>query len=181
MRESGRAWLWLAASAGGFTLAMLGACSGAAHNSLLDAPADAPDATGSKPIDSGHDAASSGSSSGNGDDGSDEAGPVGNCSTDTCADGCCDSNGRCQSGDQNSQCGSNGASCQNCADVSGVCAAKTCLASASSGSGSGGMGSGSSSSSGGAMCNALVCTACAFGTPCCRIDNMCGCMTLFCN
>ncbi|HEX3772167.1 MAG TPA: hypothetical protein VHV30_14925 [Polyangiaceae bacterium] len=182
MRASGRAGLWLTGGAGAVALALLGSCSGAAPNDLLDAPPEMPDATNVSNVDSGrHD---SGSSSGAmAEDDASESGPPGNCGAATCADGCCDENGHCQSGDQDTQCGSGGANCLDCTGENGTCAAKTCLVSStssSSGSGSGSSGSGSGSSSGSMTCNPLVCPACVFTTACCKTNNTgCGCTGAF--
>src|ERR1017187_6335443 len=173
MKASGRTWMCLAGGAGAFALALLGSCGGAQSSDLLTAHSgDSDDASmgsssaaeagqretgGSNPP--GPDSSSSGSSSG----------VMTTCGADTCANGCCNSNGKCVSGNDDAVCGSNGTACQDCTAAAngGMCSARTCTPGYSSGSSS------SSSSAGG--CTPATCPRCIIGIPCCTVLDTCIC------
>lgn len=75
--------------------------------------------------------------------------PVRRCGPTTCATGCCDANGECQSGGAIAACGTNGGDCRTCgtgqACMSGVCATQNSMGGGSAGGGTagGGVGGGS--------------------------------------
>lgn len=79
---------------------------------------------------------------------SDDGGSGGSCTT-TCASGCCDTSGNCQSGALDNACGSGAQACVDCTATGGMCQSGSCSGSPPASSGS----PGSSSSSGGS--NAL--------------------------
>lgn len=67
------------------------------------------------------------------------------CSPANCSTGCCNAAGLCESGGDNSACGTNGNACVNCAQLAQVCGDKVCVA----GGTGGGMGGGTGGGSGG--------------------------------
>lgn len=71
------------------------------------------------------------------------------CSPATCATGCCNAAGLCESGGDNSACGSNGNACVNCAQLAQVCGDKVCVSPGTGGGMGGGMGGGGGSTGGG--------------------------------
>src|SRR5450432_2833604 len=174
MMASWRTWMCLAGGAGAFALALLGSCGGAQSSDLLTAHSGDPDDAsmgsssaaeagqretgGSNPP--GPDSSSSGSSSG---------GVMTTCGADTCANGYCNSNGKCVSGNDDAVCGSNGTACQDCTAAAngGMCSARTCTPGDSSGS--------SSSSSSGGGCTPATCPRCIIGIPCCTVLDTCIC------
>jgi hypothetical protein len=174
MNASRRARMWLSGGAGAVAIAILGSCSGAAPSDLLTPSSGASDdgSTGSDtPVEAGRrDTGTAVPESGGSNGGS--GGGQGNCTAETCVNGCCDSNLRCVSGNDDAVCGGGGATCQDCTQQNGTCAAQTCTAGNSSGSSS----SSSSSSSGGG-CMPITCPTlnCIFSTPCCNAAGKCSC------
>lgn len=100
-------------------------------------------------------------------------GPSVRCSSSTCASGCCDPNGLCQSGRSSTACGKNGNSCMACL-LGQSCDLGTCSGGFNNGAGNAGGGfvnsggsagggfvtSGGSSGGGSTVCNTQTCSGC---------------------
>jgi hypothetical protein len=91
---------------------------------------------------------SSGSNSGGQSSAGDDAGAPGVCDRSTCARGCCDSTGTCQSGALDIACGVGGGACLSCLSFGQTCVSFACAGGAG-GSSSGGSSSGGSFDAGG--------------------------------
>lgn len=99
-------------------------------------------------------------------------GPAVQCSKDTCATGCCDDQGTCQTAGEDTACGTGGVSCEACA-MGKTCSMGVCrLGGNDGGGGSGGVGGtggsgGDAGTDAGLGCNAGNCAGC------CNTDDVC--------
>ena len=85
------------------------------------------------------------------------------CNADTCANGCCNSDGRCLLGTDDSACGSGGVACGSCMDLGQMCSQGVCV---------------STTPPEDAGCDPMTCPAkCGFlSMPCCNMMGACSCV-----
>jgi hypothetical protein len=85
------------------------------------------------------------------------------CSPDNCSNGCCDVNGQCRQGTDDSSCGSGGMACTNCMDLGEMCMAGMCVMPPQE-----------------AGCDPMACPKCTFfRMPCCNMMGACSCASGF--
>jgi hypothetical protein len=103
------------------------------------------------------------------------------CGANTCANGCCDNSGVCQTSG-NATCGRGGASCANCSANGQECIAGACVCDAASCPGGCCDASGLCQTSHDMACglNGAACQVCANGTPAC-VDGVCVAYGACCN